>query len=93
MKFNVQDLNRDYLDGQPQVGDVYAARGGPPTIAWVVVALNESGRAAYLLGIDRNGDVCSTVSYTIRVLEERPLIGRVDMSEMVFHINRVTRGG
>lgn len=91
MKFDVQELDRDYLAGQPQVGDVYAARGGPPTIAWVVVAINDTGRTAYLLGIDRNGDVCSTVSYSIRVLEERPLIGRIDMSGMVFHVRRVAR--
>lgn len=91
MKFDVQELDRDYLAGQPQVGDVYAARGGPPTIAWVVVAISASGRGAHMLGIDRDGAVCSTVSYSTRALEERPLIGLVDVAEMTFHIHRVTR--
>jgi hypothetical protein len=60
----------------PCIGDVYRAKGGPgPTRFYVIVAL--SGRMAHALGIDGEGVISSTTSYSTSVFAQREIVGRV----------------
>ncbi len=73
MKFDLSSLPEGALDAAPKVGDVYPAQGGRPTAAWIVVGIGD--HTAYLLGVDRDGNICSTQSYNFIALEDRPRIG------------------
>lgn len=83
MKFNLPDAALAAADADKlRVGNVYPARGGKGTAFWVVVAITESG--ASCLGLDREGNISSTVSYSRYVFEGgqytkgRPCIGFVE---------------
>lgn len=92
MRFDLTAVaNEAYTFREPQVGDVYPAQGGRPTVAWVVVATPASGGVAHMLGIDKHGDVCSTTSYAFRALEDRPRIGFVELQDLVFSIQATSQ--
>lgn len=64
-------------------GNIYPAKGGrkPGTDYWLVVAVSDTG--AHLIGFNESGEPVSTASYLKSAMRERPIIGRVDMSEVV----------
>lgn len=76
MKFDLAALPEGVINGIVQVGDVYRAHGGKPTVLWVVVAI--SGTAVHMLWLDRDGAICSSTSYAMRAIENRTLVGRCD---------------
>jgi hypothetical protein len=61
---------------EPAIGNVYRAKGGPGrTRFYVVVALTE--RTAHALGIDSEGVITSTTSYSTSVFAQRDVVGHV----------------
>lgn len=63
-------------------GNVYPAKGGKGgTEYWVVLSLTANG--ANLIGFDKEGLPCSTATYLRGALRERPLIGKVQLHEVV----------
>lgn len=74
MRFNVSSIPAGVIQPSVEVGNVYPAQGNRPTSMWLVIAT--SGRTAYMLGLDQDGNVCSAQSYNMHALEDRPVIGR-----------------
>lgn len=74
MKFNVNEEVRRAIGDPVQTGDVFAAYGNKPTVAWVVV--NVRNNRVVMLGIDGDGEVCSAQTYGAHAFESRPVIGR-----------------
>lgn len=93
MKFDIQAIDTELDDCDPQVGDVYPAQGNKPTAAWVIVAVSNGGRTAYMLGIDRHGNICSTTSYNFRALQDRMRIGRVDLGGLNLTVQECAGSG
>lgn len=75
MNFNLDQLNPVYTSNKPCVGNVYCARGGKKdsTRFWIAVAMK--GETTYLLGINNDGQICSSQSYYTSVVGKMPLIG------------------
>jgi len=63
-------------------GNIYPAKGGrkPGTEFWLVVAVTQS--AAHLIGFDAEGNPVSTASYLKSAMQERPIIGLVDLASL-----------
>lgn len=75
MKFDLSAIPEGDLSATPRIGDVYPAQGGRPTVAWVIVNVIAGEDRAVMLGIDKNGEICSSQSYNLCALEDRPRIG------------------
>lgn len=63
-----------------RVGDVYPSHGGRPgwkgrTCWWLVASI--TGNVTHLLGLNADGEIVSTTSYGIHVLQSRKLVGHV----------------
>jgi len=87
MRFNIEEIENEFLPRQVLLGDVYAMKGGRNRGVWVVVGLRN--RMAYVLGIGDEGDVISAQSYGLHAFEEREPIGRCDDVEgMTFNISK-----
>jgi hypothetical protein len=68
-------------------GNIYPAKGGrksPGTEWWLVVAVSATG--AHCIGFDRNGNPCSATSYLKGAMRERPIVGRVDLSQISLEV-------
>ena len=63
-------------------GNIYPAKGGrkPGTYYWLVIAVSAHG--AHLIGFNAEGEPVSTASYLKSAMRERPVIGRVDLSNL-----------
>ena len=63
-------------------GNIYPAKGGrkPGTYYWLVIAVSEHG--AHLIGFNAEVEPVSTASYLKSAMRERPVIGRVDLSNL-----------
>lgn len=71
---------------QPQVGDVYRAKGGRGSTKFFVVAA-VIGNMAHALGIDSEGQIVSTTSYGTHVFAGRDIVGRVEeLAELTLNI-------
>lgn len=70
----------------PAIGDVYRAKGGPgKTRFYVIVALSD--RMAHAFGIDSEGVITSTTSYSQSVFAQRDVVGRVQgLEEMTLQL-------
>ena len=87
MKFDLSALPEGWTAEGIQIGDLYPARGGSGTTRfWLVVAISPSGKQLHMLGIDAGGEVVSTTTYGAHVMEGRPRIGRVNLSELFLPI-------
>lgn len=73
MKFDISAIPEGDLSAAPRVGDVFPAQGGKPTVAWVVVSVRDE--RTVLLGVDKDGEICSAQTYNQIALEDRPRIG------------------
>lgn len=73
MKIDVTPIAKYQEQNEVRVGNIYAARGGKGTMAWLVVAVR--GDSVHMLGIDCEGEICSTTSYGKWVVKERQVIG------------------
>lgn len=64
-------------------GNIYPAKGGrkPGTEFWLVVSVTQS--SAHLIGFNAEGNPVSTASYLKSAMQERPVIGFVDLSSFV----------
>ena len=65
-------------------GNIYPAKGGrktPGTEFWLVVATSNTG--AHCIGFDEYGQPCSTANYLKGAMRERPIIGRVNLDDLV----------
>ena len=82
MRLHANVLSAVHAQSEVLPGNIYPAKGGKgDTEYWMVVALSPSG--AHLIGFNREGIPCSTASYLRGALRERPVIGRVDLGELV----------
>ena len=87
MRFQVENIPESSLPREPQVGDVYSAKGGNGSTAlWVNVALSATGQSAHYLGLDTHGQIVSTASYANHAMRSRAIVGRVDIHELVLPI-------
>lgn len=59
-----------------RVGNVYAARGGKGTAAWVVISVRD--RMCSVLGFDHTGSITSAENYGVHAFAFKGVIGRVD---------------
>lgn len=84
MNFNYPEGRKPETTPEVEVGNVYISKNTHKTCAWVVMAVNNN--TVHLLGIDAEGEICSTQSYARYTIENRKLLGRVDMSRMEFDI-------
>lgn len=91
MKADLSALPQGSIDYTPKVGNVYPAQGGRPTVAWIVVGISSASNYAYLLGVDRNGNISGTQTYAIHALEARPLIGCCDVDDILLTVQAVRR--
>ena len=83
MKFDVGDEQSEVKD--VEVGHVYRSKGGAgQTKFYVIVARNKS--MAHALGLDQNGNICSTTSYSVRTFQERKIVGIADISNLSIKI-------
>lgn len=73
MKFGACSVPPDLIEENVIVGNVYAAKGNRPTVAWVVVAVR--GTMVAVLGIDADGAVCSAQNYGAHAMARRDIIG------------------
>lgn len=67
------------IGGIPQPGELLAAKGGSPTVAWLCVASLEK-RGVYL-GIDSDGNIVSGATYNHHSMQHRSRVGKVDLPE------------
>ncbi len=73
MKFNVENIPAELMEDAPRVGDVYPAKGGAVTSAWIVMAVRNNN--AHLIGVNKEGQITSTTSYGVHTLSSRDRIG------------------
>lgn len=74
------DKNR-CQEGDVEIGHVYNAKGGAgSTRFWLIVAMNKS--MTHALGLDIDGNIVSTTSYSIRTFEDRKLVGKANIHEL-----------
>lgn len=83
MRFNIEHAPRIERE-EVQVGDVYPARASGPkfyrqgTRYFLVAAITPGrygGGVCHLLGLDEHGNINSTTSYGLHVMEARERIG------------------
>lgn len=84
MIFNYPEERKPEQVPEVEAGNVYVSKNTHKTVAWVVLSVN--GNTCHLLGIDAEGCVCSTQSYNCYAMQNRPLLGRVDLSLLEFDI-------
>ena len=87
MKFSPDLLNTANGESDVLPGNIYPAKGGrksPGTDFWLVVAVSNTG--AHCIGFDGLGLPCSTASYIKGAMRERPVIGRVDLDNVLLEI-------
>lgn len=89
MRFNLPETEAQPETTEPRIGYVYRARGGASTRYWCVVALSETGSTVHLLGLDAKGNPVSTSSYNRRSVEDRAVVGVVDLSGLEFDVRPV----
>lgn len=87
MQFNFPEGRKPEATPEMEVGNVYISKNTHKTKAWLVMAI--SGRTVHLLGLDADGQISGTQSYNSFAIENRPLIGRVDMSALEFDIEAI----
>lgn len=64
----------------PRVGDVYRGKGGGRgvgTAFWLVAAIGGNG-CLHMLGLDRDGNIVSTVTYVASAMRRREVVGHVE---------------
>lgn len=71
MNFNVDGMPPDRSSVAP--GNVYKAKGGKRTVAFVVLSVSKG--YAHAIGLDEEGEISSTTSYGLHVFQERDVIG------------------
>lgn len=77
MKINIKKVPASIPAVAPKVGNVYQARGGCGTTAfWVVVAVHDN--RSHLLGLNRDGNIVSTASYSNSSVLDREVIGFIE---------------
>lgn len=77
MKIDLSNIEKQKLQPDVMVGDIYPAKGGRGgTSAWLVVGVTE--KMAHVLGLSIEGDVVSTASYGVHAFECRERIGYVE---------------
>lgn len=82
MRLHANVLSAVHAQSEVVAGNIYPAKGGKgDTEYWLVVAVSATG--AHLLGFNKEGIPCSTASYLKGAMRERPVIGRVDLGEVV----------
>lgn len=90
MHFHVEQVEPAFLPREVRVGDVYQMKGGPVRGVWVVVMAND--RKACVLGVNRQGEICSAQSYAIHAFQERePIAFCHDVSELVLTISSLDK--
>lgn len=84
MKFDISNIPERICRTSVRVGDVFNARGGRGrTALWVVVSLGCEGTTAHMLGLDEEGAIISTASYSVSYFERRERVGYApDIAEM-----------
>ena len=82
MRLHASVLSAVHEQSEVKPGNIYPAKGGKgDTEYWLVIAVSPTG--AHLIGFNKEGIPCSTASYLKGAMRERPVIGRVDLSEVV----------
>ena len=82
MRLHANVLSAVHAQSEVVPGNIYPAKGGKgDTEYWLVVAVSATG--AHLLGFNKEGIPCSTATYLKGAMRERPVIGRVDLGEVV----------
>lgn len=82
MRLHANVLSAVHTQSEVKPGNIYPAKGGKgDTEYWLVIAVSDTG--AHLIGFNKEGIPCSTASYLKGAMRERPVIGRVDLSEVV----------
>lgn len=61
----------------PKPGELLAARGGSPTVAWLCVAVSD--RRGVYLGVDSDGNIVSGATYTHTSMQHRSRVGFVEI--------------
>ena len=84
MLFNYPEGRKPEPTPEVEVGNVYSSKNTLKTKAWIV--LNINGNTVHLLGIDAEGEVSSTQSYSMHSVERRTMIGKVNLSALEFDI-------
>jgi len=83
MKINKALLTQLHQTSDVLPGNVYPAKGGrktPGTDFWLVVAVSTNG--AHCVGFNTDGEPVSTASYLKSALRDRPVISRVDLTNL-----------
>jgi hypothetical protein len=82
MRLHASVLSAVHEQSEVKPGNIYPAKGGKgDTEYWLVIAVSTTG--AHLIGFNKEGIPCSTASYLKGAMRERPVIGRVDLGEVV----------
>lgn len=82
MRLHANVLTAVHAQSEVVPGNIYPAKGGKgDTEYWLVIAVSATG--AHLIGFNKEGIPCSTASYLKSAMRERPVIGRVDLGEVV----------
>ena len=82
MRLHASVLSAVHEQSEVKPGNIYPAKGGKgDTEYWLVIAVSPTG--AHLIGFNKEGIPCSTASYLKSAMRERPVIGRVDLGEVV----------
>lgn len=86
MKLDIFSLNRLKEASDVVPGNVYPAMGGkkPGTDYWLVIATSDT--AAHMIGFNDKGDPVSTTSYLKHAVRQRPIIGFIDLSDLMLRI-------
>lgn len=86
MKFNLSDIPPHERPDTPKVGNLYAAKGGQRVCYWCLVAVSPTGQSGHYLGLDDQGEICSTASYAHHGMTTRRVVGFVDVSSLVLDV-------
>lgn len=83
MKLNTETVQKLRAACEVLPGNLYPGKGGrhPTTAYWLVIAVTDTG--AHLIGLNANGEPCSTASYNKSAMRERPLLGRIDLTKLI----------
>jgi hypothetical protein len=86
MKFDLQEIPPRLRYTGPQVGDVFRMKGGRRGGGyWVIVG--QTGTGSVCLGIDEEGAIVSSTTYSTSVFEQRDRVGFVsNMSDLILSI-------
>jgi len=70
---------------EPEVGNIYAAKGGQDTKFWLLISIKPGTTSACMLGLDKDWNIVSAQTYATYAIERREVLTKINIEEIQFH--------